>query len=199
MFTIVPPANSGATCPPPDRGWAAVRVRLAGVARVDADARAGVDIGRGDGGEREVVGGFGHVEHAFDVQPPHRPPALRHDQLGGAEELAAGVVDEQVELSAALEHLADHAPGIVALADVALDDAHVPHGDSNGRGDLLGGLREHVGAASGDRHRGAAARELERGGLTQAGSAACHECNLAREHPGREDGGCATLVVHRGG
>ena len=31
--------------------------------------------------ERQLEGGLGHVQHALHVQPPHRPPALRRDQL----------------------------------------------------------------------------------------------------------------------
>ena len=45
---------------------------------------------------------LGHVQHPFYVQSPHRPPALRRDQLGRAEELTTGVVDEHIQPPLAL-------------------------------------------------------------------------------------------------
>ena len=72
------------------------------------------------GSERELERRLGHVQHALHVQPPHRPPALRRDQLRRAEELPARVVDEQVQAAVALEHRARSAAlRLAALADVA--------------------------------------------------------------------------------
>src|SRR5206468_3079491 len=47
--------------------------------------------------ERPRRRGVGHLPGALHVQLDHRPKPLRGDRLGRAQELAAGVVDEDVE------------------------------------------------------------------------------------------------------
>ena len=62
--------------------------------------------------------GMGHQPGAVDVEVDHGAEAFRADPLGRAEELAAGVVDEDVEASVALEQAVEEAADRLLLADV---------------------------------------------------------------------------------
>ena len=84
----------------------------------------------------------------------------------------------------ALQRTRHHPLRLLALADVAGDPVRR-------RADLRDGLLQHLAAAPGDHDRRAAARQLERGRLAQAGAAAGHERDLAVQQAGREDLGFA--------
>ena len=62
--------------------------------------------------------GVGHLPGPLHVQLDHRAKALRRDRLGRAEELAAGVVDEQVEPPVALEEAVEERVDRLLVADV---------------------------------------------------------------------------------
>ena len=55
-----------------------------------------------------------------EVEPAHRPPAVRRDVLGRRDELAAGVVHEHVDAAEPLHARLDERVLHVVLADVAL-------------------------------------------------------------------------------
>ena len=128
--------------------------------------------------ERELGRGARHQLGAADVEARDRAPALRLDRLGRHEVLAARVVDQHVEAPAALEREADHALGVVALADVARDGV---------RAELRRGRLEHLAAPAGDHDLRAAGAQLRRRGAPEAGAAAGDEHDAAVEHPGGED------------
>ena len=109
---------------------------------------------------------------AADVEPRHRPPALRLDRLGGREVLAAGVVDERVEPAAALEREVDDPLRVGVLADVA---GH-PRG-----AELRRRRREHLGAPAADHDLRAAAPQLGRRGAPEPRAAARDEHRPAGE------------------
>src|SRR4029079_12671499 len=64
-----------------------------------------------------------HALSPADVQPRHGAPALWLDRLRGREVLAAGVVDQDVDVTVALERERDDALSVLELADVACDVA----------------------------------------------------------------------------
>ena len=120
-----------------------------------------------------------HVPSTF--RRMHRAEALRRDVLGRRHVLAAGVVDEQVDLAVALEHGVDERLDLVLLADVAgarLDAAAVG---------LRGGLVERLLAPAADDHLGAERRQLERGGAAQARAASADDRHLPVEQTGLEE------------
>ena len=137
--------------------------------------------------ECQLMRGLSHVQHPLDIQPRDGAPPLRGDQLGGAEELPAGVVDEQVEPRVALEHSADHPPRVGTLANVADDRAHPLGLRPDHPANLSSSLSEHILPPPGNRHARAAARELERGRLAEPGPAAGDERARPIKHLARED------------
>ena len=129
----------------------------------------------------------GHQPGALDVELDHGAEALRGDRLGRAEELAAGVVDEDVEPPVALEHAVEEGADRVLVADVEL---LVLEGARQARGQL-GGLGERLGAAPAADHGGAEARQLERRLAAEAAAGAGDHADLAVEQAGPEDPRCA--------
>ncbi len=82
--------------------------------------------------------GVGHLPGALDVELDDGAKALRRDRLGGAEELPAGVVDEQVDAAVALERLRRTAPSTASSSRMSSGDASaVPPGRSTSAASLL--------------------------------------------------------------
>jgi hypothetical protein len=136
--------------------------------------------------ERELGREPGHPLRRADVHPRDRAPALRLDRLGGREVLAAGVVDERVEASAAVEREADDPLGGVWLADVAGDVVEP---------ELPRRIRHHLLPAAADHDLRAAPAQLGRGGPAEPRSPAGYEHGAVGEQPLGED----LRPVHQGG
>ena len=126
---------------------------------------------------------MGHQPGALDVELDHRAEPLRGDRLGRAEELAAGVVDEDVEALVALEHAVEEEPDRVLLADVEL---LVLEGAGQAGGQL-GGLGERLRPAAAADHRGAEAHQLERRLAAEAAARPGDHADLAIEQTCPED------------
>ena len=146
---------------------------------------------------------LGHVQHPVHVQPPHRPPALGDDGLGGSEVLASGVVDENVQPAMALDRCTHEPLGFPALAHVPRNPvdlthspiAHTPpttraHADlrdpihrglAGRRVDLRHRAFQHLRAPAGNHDPCSAPRELDRRGLAQPRPAAGHQRDLAAQ------------------
>ena len=122
--------------------------------------------------ERALGGEPRHPLGRADVEPRHRPPALRLDRLRGREVLAAGVVDEHVEPPAALEREGEDPLRVGVRADVA---GH-PRGAELRRRRL-----EHLGAPAADDDLRAAAPQLGRRGAPEPRAAAGDEHRPAGE------------------
>ena len=111
--------------------------------------------------ERLGRGGMGHEPGPGDVELDHGPEALRRDRLRRAQELAARVVDQQVELSVALEHAIDEPLDRLVVADVHRLGLRV----APRRLHLGDHLRQRLGAPPAADHGRAEPRQLERGRL----------------------------------
>ena len=99
------------------------------------------------------------------------------DRLGGAEELAAGVVDEHVEAPVALQQRVEEAADRLLLADV---EALVLEAAGQGGGQL-GGLRQRLLAAPAGDHDGAEADQLQRRLPPQPAAGAGDDADLTVE------------------
>ena len=100
-----------------------------------------------------------HVPSTFRRMTVRKP--FGRDVLGGRHVLAAGVVDEQVDLAVALEHRVHERLDLVLLADVAgvcLDAPAVG---------LRRGLLQRLLAPAADHHSRAERRQLERAGAPE--------------------------------
>ena len=104
------------------------------------------------------------------------PPAAGRDLLRRRDELAAGVVDEDVDLPEALERLFDERLDLILLTDVRRErEAFPPE-----RLDLLRHCGERLGPAPADRDERACVCQLERGSAADPGAAARDEGNATR-------------------
>jgi hypothetical protein len=117
----------------------------------------------------------------LDVELHHGAKALGGDVLGGGEELAAGVVDEQVDPAVALQRLVDQTLHLIILADVASVGADASVGPQGG------GLDQRLGTAAGDNHLGTQRGELQRGHAAEPRSSAGDDRDLAVENAVAED------------
>ena len=137
-------------------------------------ARHAVVRGKGDADDLAAVlgdeglgrRGMGHVPSALDVQLGDRAEPLRRDRLGGSQELAAGVVDEQVEAAVPLEQAGDEAGDRLLVADVGGHRLRRTADRLDGRLRLL----ERFGPAAAADDDGAEPGELEGGLPTEPGT-----------------------------
>src|SRR5262249_6250573 len=133
-----------------------------------------------------------HVEGAVEVVANDGVPALDRERQRRGGKLAAGVVDENIDLAEAIEDLPDQRLHLGRLADVA------------GEGDRLTFLTqlrdpgiEVLGLARGDHHLGPELEHFHGGGLADAGASSGYERDLALEQPGREGiPACGVDVEH---
>ena len=105
------------------------------------------------------------------------------DRLGRAEELAAGVVDEDVEAAVALQQAVEEAADRLLLADVerlVLEGARQPGGELRGLGQRL------LAPPAGD-DGGAEARQLQRRLPPEAAAGAGDDADLPLEQTVSED------------
>ncbi len=122
-------------------------------------------------------GGVGHQPGALDVELDHSAEAFRGDRLGRGEELAAGVVDEDVEPAVALEHAVEEAVDRLLVADVerlVLEGARKALRQPRGLGQRL------LAAPAAD-HGGAEARQLQRRLAPEAAAGAGDDADLPVE------------------
>ena len=112
-----------------------------------------------------------HVPGRVDREPVHGAPALEGDLLGRRDELAAGVVDEDVDAAEALERGVDQRLDLLGLAHVGRHGEALGAERLHGRPRLLQRLR----AAAADHHRRAVAGQRERGRAPDPGAAAGDE------------------------
>src|SRR6185437_1349521 len=148
-----------------------------------------------------VVGGEGHAEHlsptprrdhglgrhrmgnqpcALHIELYDRPEALRRNRLGGRQELATGIVYEQVHSTVRGKHLLDHSIDLVLLADVAHVHRNQPMRVEAGR------LEQGLLTPTANRHVCPTAGQLQRRLTPQAAAAARHDRYLALEQRSRE-------------
>ncbi len=102
------------------------------------------------------------------------------DRLGRRQELAAGVVDEQVDLPVGGQDRVDHGLDLVLLADIA----RVGFDQTVGVGGH--GLAQRLGPAPADRDAGAATGQLQGRLAPQSAAASGHDRHLALEQGRRE-------------
>ena len=122
----------------------------------------------------------GHQPGALDVEPDDRPEALWRDRLRGRQELAAGVVDEQIDLAVALEHPIDQRIDLLLLADVAYAGL-----DQSARTERHGFEQRLLATTTYDYPR-TAASQLQRHLASKAAAAAADDRYLALQQRGRE-------------
>ena len=127
----------------------------------------------------ELVGGLAHREGSADVEPLHRVPALGCDLLGRYEVLAAGVVEQEVELAVTLERAPYDPLGLGRYPDVARDHRAA-------LSDLRRGLLEDLLTPTRNHDPGAAAHQFSGGRLTEVGAAAGDQHDPAGQRAGRE-------------
>ena len=125
----------------------------------------------------------GHQPGALDVEAHDRPEALGRDVLRRREELATGVVHEQVDAPVTLEGPVHEGMNVLLLADVT--DARL---DAGALGTLCG-LRQRLLAPAAHHHARTEGGQLERGGAPESGPAAADDRHLALQQAGLEDPG----------
>src|SRR5260370_24571864 len=116
-------------------------------------------------------------EDAVQVDADHGVPAVDGNILGLRPEGRAGVVHHDVEPAPVLDGLLDHGLHLLLLADIHGQRQRAPAAVAPGLGDAL----EVLDLARSQGDVGARARELERDGLADAGSAARDDRGLALE------------------
>jgi hypothetical protein len=95
-----------------------------------------------------LPGGARAVERAVEDDPDHRVPAVRRQLLGAADEVAGGVVDQDVEAAEVLHRALDHLVDLLGLAHVELHGERVDAGGAQRGAPGLEMLR--VAAGDGD-------------------------------------------------
>ena len=131
----------------------------------------------------------GHQPGPLHVQLDHRAEAFRADRLGRGEELAAGVVDEDVEPAVALQQAVEEPLDRLLVADVerlVLEGA----GQAGGQ---PGGLRQRLLAAPATDHGGAETGQLQRRLPPQAAARAGDQADLPVEQTVPEDARMSAL------
>jgi hypothetical protein len=126
---------------------------------------------------------LGHVPRPLDVELGHRPEPLGTDRLGRSEELAAGVVDEQIEAPVTVEDGVDEGSDRVLVADVGDDGRRAPAESP----DLLPGLLDRTFPAAAADDGRAEPRELQCGLAAEPGPGPGDEADAAVEEAGGED------------
>ena len=122
------------------------------------------------------------VERADQVVLDHREEAVGRDVLRRRRELAAGVVDQDVDLAPRRDHLLDERLDLLGLADVARRGEHAIAGGQLGDGGV-----ELVDGAAADRDPGAEPEQLARRRQPDPRAAAGDDRDLIGERAGRED------------
>ena len=145
--------------------------RLRAVDRRDVDDRAAAV---GQHGRNLVL----HAQpHALQVHTHDFVPLCLGDvrHLGEPRTRDARIVDRAVEAAEFLDRGLDHVFDIRGAADIGLDEMRLAACIDDSLHDL-GAL---LGASGGDDDLGALLREFQRGGFSQPGTSAGHQCDLA--------------------
>ena len=172
------------------------------VVRREGDAQ---DLAAALRDERLGCRGMRHQPGSEDVQLDHRPESLRRDRLGRAQELAAGVVDEDVDSAVAIDHAIEHRVDRLVVADVHRLGLRRAAQRADGRRGFL----DRLGAAPAADDGRSQAPELERGRPAKAGPGSrkrrkparragrARRCGSARARP-REHMAQVRLARHEG-